>query len=491
MTDARRRRAPRALDILVAIVAICLAALIAYPLPRLLWRTFVEDGSPTLSPFRKAFSLPGIGETIANTVVVLSIATMLATMLACLFAWLNERTDARLRLIADIMPLTPFLVPAIAGTIGWLFLLSPRAGIINVAIRDVTAKVGITITDGPIDLFSRGGLIFLYVLTLLPFVYLPISAALIRLDPAIEEASRVAGVGPWRTFFKVTIPAVKPAVASGMLVAVVMGLATFTVPVIIGTSAGIDILSVRIYNLLTVSYPPDIPSAVALSSVLLVIIAGVSTVQRRIVRSGAYATVGGKGTRADLVQLSTLSRRLARTAMITFFLLACVLPLLALIYVSLRGFWTPSISLDGLSLRNYDLVFNQRPVTRSAFLNSVTLAAATAVIGMALMTLLALYTGAARRGAGIVDGLAKAPGTLSHLVLAVAFLTAFAGSPFNLGGTLILLLLAYVLLSTPQAYLSASSAFTQLSPQLAEASATSGGSPGRTLRRITLPLMAP
>jgi iron(III) transport system permease protein len=481
----------RPLSLLTAVVALAFALLLTYPLVRLILEVFVDDGGLTAEPFREAFALPGIWGTIRNTLLIVVGATVLATLLACLFAWLNERTDARLGFVADVMPITPLLVPAIAGTVGWVFLLAPRSGILNVLLRDLLGAVGIDIGDeGPINLFTVWGLVFLYTLVLLPYVYLPIAAAMVRLDPALEEASRVAGVGPFRSFLKVVVPAIKPAIAGGMLVAVVMGLATFSVPIIVGTSARIDVLSVRIYTLLTFSFPPSTEPAVALSVVLLVFVLLGSLLQRRVVKSGAHATIGGKGTRGDVVRLGRF-KPVARTLMVLFVAVASVLPLLGLFYISLRPFWTASLDFQNLSFANYQEVLINREVTSAALQNSVMLGAAGAILGMLAATLLALYVGGGSRGGKFVDGLAKAPGAFSHIVLAVAFLAAFAGPPFRIGGTLLLLFMAYILFNMPQGYLTAFSSYTQLSRELSEASAISGAGPGRTLRRILLPLMLP
>lgn len=481
----------RPLSLITAVVAGAFALLLTYPLVRLVFEVFVDDGGLTAEPFRQAFALPGIWGTIRNTLLIVVGATILATTLACVFAWLNERTDARLGFIAEIMPITPLLVPAIAGTVGWVFLLAPRSGTINVLLRDVLGAMGFDVgNDGPINLFTVWGLIFLYVLVLLPYVYLPIAAAMVRLDPALEEASRVAGVGPFKTFLKVVIPAIKPSIAGGMLVAVVMGLATFSVPIIVGTSARIDVLSVRIYTLLTFSFPPSTEPAVALSLVLLAFVLVGSLLQRRVVKSGAHATIGGKGTRGDVVRLGRW-RSVARTMMVLFVLVASVMPLLGLFYISLRPFWTAELTFQGLSFANYREVLFEREVTSSALQNSLMLGVIGAILGMLAATLLALYVGGGARGGKFVDGLAKAPGAFSHIVLAVAFLGAFAGPPFRIGGTLLLLFLAYVLFNMPQGYLTAFSSYTQLSRELSEASAISGAGPGRTLRRILLPLMMP
>ena len=136
-------------------------------------------------------------------------------------------------------------------------------------------------------------------------------------------------------------------------------------------------------------------------------------------------------------------------------------------------------------------MFDNR-ITSLALVNSIVLSVAAALITLVVATLITLY--AATRGgflARALDALAKAPGGLSHLVIAVAFLAALAPPPFRMSGGLLILLLAYIVFYMPQAYVSASSSYAQLSRELSEASAMSGASEVRTLTRIILPLMLP
>ena len=69
---------------------------------------------------------------------------------------------------------------------------------------------------GPFNIYSIGGLIAMTALSLVPYVYLVVAAALRRLDPAIEEAARVCGTPPLRTLFRVTLPAIAPALAGAV-----------------------------------------------------------------------------------------------------------------------------------------------------------------------------------------------------------------------------------------------------------------------------------
>src|SRR5690606_15480895 len=105
-------------------------------------------------------------------------------------------------------------------------------------------------SSGPLNIFTWYGLIFVYVLYQVPYAFMTVSAGLRNSDTTLEEQSRVSGAGPGRTFWRVTLPSIRPALGGAVLLMLVQGLALFSIPVIIGTGAGIEVLAVRIVELL-------------------------------------------------------------------------------------------------------------------------------------------------------------------------------------------------------------------------------------------------
>ena len=90
----------------------------------------------------------------------------------------------------------------------------------------------------------------------------------------------------------------------------------------------------------------------------------------------------------------------------------------------------------------------------------------------------------------MLDGAIKFPATLSHIVIAVGFVLALGGGPFNLAGSVVILMLAYLALYFPQTSVATDNAVAQVGRELPEASRVGGAGEGRTFRRIYLPLMA-
>lgn len=489
VSGRRSGRRLTVVEIVTIVVGGVFAATLVYALLSVVIDTFFTGSGP--NPFVSALTMSGTGKVFVDTAVVVSVSTVFAAVIAVGFAWLNERTNARLGFIAAFLPLIPLLVPSLASTIGWVFLGADRAGVLNVLLRDFFSFFGVHLETGPLNIYSVPGMIYLYTLQLVPFIYLPVSAAMSRLDPSLDEASRVSGVGPVRTLFKVTIPAIRPAIAGGLLLGIAVGLATFSIGVIIGAGARLDVLAVRIYNMLTQGFPPQTGEAVVLSAFLLLTVLIVSTFQRRVTAKGAHATIGGKGVGAAPVDLGW-GKWVARAVMVVFIILSSVIPLLGLLYISLRGSWQPNLDFSGLNLDSYATVLVENEMTSTALRNSVLLGVVGGLLTLVIATLVAIFV--AQRGgwpSKLLDALAKAPGGLSHLVLAIAILIAFSGPPFRFGTSLAILFLAFLIFYMPQAYVSASTAYAQISAELGEASLISGAGPWRTLTRVTLPLMLP
>ena len=124
--------------------------------------------------------------------------------------------------------------------------------------------------------------------------------------------------------------------------------------------------------------------------------------------------------------------------------------------------------------------------------NSLTYAFVGALIVVVCALLVSQLTELGRRSVWrVVDGVLKIPAAITHIVIAIGLIIAFAGSPFRWGGKPIMLIAAYVILYFPQASFFASAAVQQIGRPLLEAATVARTRPARRLWKIVLPLMAP
>jgi iron(III) transport system permease protein len=476
-------------NVLSVAVIFSLAFIAVYPLLRVLLRTFVNNGQLDFGPIRLIFSHPDVPHLLFNTTLIVVASSVLALVVGSIMAWINERTDARMGMVTDALPLIPFLLPPIAGAIGWVLLLSDRAGLLNAVLRGGLRWVGVDLTDGPLNIYSWSGLIFVYTLYAIPYVYLMMCAGLRNVDSSLEEQSRICGRGLFDTMRKVTLPAVRPSLGAAILLLVWFELALFSVPAIIGKGANIEVLSVRIVRLLSFTYPPQIAEAIGLSLIVVVALALAWYFQTRVLSRGRHAVVGGKGHKVAVIELGAW-RWPARIVILGYIFVAAVLPVIGLLLVALNGYWTPNIRWAKLGFGSFHDVLVADQITRASLNNSLILAVTGATIGMVAAAILALFVRRSGKiAARLIDAAVKMPAAIASIVLAVGFILAFSGPPFNLNGTLLILLLAYLALYIPQGSVAADAAASQVGRELIEASQISGASGGRTFWRVSLPLM--
>ncbi len=480
------RRAPRPFLIVSIALAVAAGLLGVVPLAAVGIGAFAE-GSAMLD----ALAEEDVVGLLRNTLIVVSVSTVFALLIGAGLAWVNERTDAGMGIVTEAMPLLPFMLPPIAGSIGWVLLLAPTAGFFNGILRGALEFLGIHLDQGPFNIYSWYGLIIVYTIYAVPYAFMLCTTGLRNMDPALEEQSRVSGSSLGRTLRTVTLPAMLPSILGSTMLILMSSFGLFSIPSVIGRGAEIPILSTRIVHLLNFTYPAETGAAIGLSLILVAFVAVIWWLQAATLKKGRFATIGGKGQRASKIRLRK-ARPWVRGFVIAYIFFTTVAPLLALLIVSLNGFWTLNIDWSALSLDAFFSALIEDRSTRSALINSLTYGAIGSVIGIIVVAVASLWIVRSNgRFARIVDGAIKFPAMLSHLIIAVGVVLAFAGPPFNLGGTAIIMIGAYIALYLPQASITTDTAVAQIGKELPEASRVAGAGEAKTISRIFFPLMAP
>jgi len=471
-------------------LAAALVLLVLYPIGRTVLSIALSEQGLS-GAIESAMRSRDLGLIIRNTVLIVGLAVVLAAVLGSGFAWLSERTDASMGWVTRLLPIIPMLIPPIAGSVGWVTLGAPVAGYVNVFTRWIMQLFGSDITRGPFVIQSWYGAVFVYMLYLVPLVYITVAAALRNVDPAIEEAARSCGAKPAKVAWTITLPSVRPAIGAGVLLSLIYGLSLYSVPAVLLYSAGTEVLSVRIVNLMR-DYPPRIGTAMGLGVLLMATIGTGLWLQRRMLRRSRFATISGRSARPMPIRLGVLKWP-ARILMIGYIASTALLPLFGLILVSLQPFWNANVRWSLLSTFRYQELLSSSTQARQALVNSITISTYGATVAMLIAAVVSVYAG--RRMSStvgrITDFTTKLPGAVSNVIIGVAFIGAFAGPPFRLSGTLLILFLAYIVITLPQSSFNASAAYAQVGQDLEEASLASGATQGRTFRKVVVPLMIP
>ena len=222
------------------------------------------------------------------------------------------------------LPLAPLIIPPVAFVIGWTFLLSPRVGYVNQALR----KLPWWSSLGPLDPFTMPMIVVISGLVT-PFVYLFVFSALGNISGELEAAALVSGASERRAFFTVTLPLIRPALVYAGGVVLLLGLGQFSVPLLLGRRESINVLTTEMY-LLREHYPIDYGLAAMLGIPLVIVgILVIAAQWRALGDTRRFVTVSGRG--GNLTRSTGSRWTYVPVSLFGIFLILA--PLLALTYV--------------------------------------------------------------------------------------------------------------------------------------------------------------
>jgi iron(III) transport system permease protein len=468
-------------------VALIIGYLVLTPMIFLLYETFFEEGGFTLGGFERAYGTSGFGEMIRNSIVFTIGSSILPLVIGTFLAYVTVRTNVPFRSLLFAAALVPLIIPGLLYTIAWVLISGSNAGIIN--------QVSEAIIGRPVfNIFSMAGMIWVEGTHNTPLAFLFMAAAFRSMDPSLEEAALVAGASRAAMIRKVTIPLIRPAMAGAMLLVGIKTLGAFEVPTLLGLPDGIYVFVSRIFFELR-DFPYDTAAAGALSIGLIALaVVGVFAINRLGGDGREYATVTGKGFRPRRLELGK-ARGIIGGIVVFYFVLTTVLPISVMLFTSFLPF-TQGFSLEAFgsfSLDNYRALLTDEVFGRSVA-NSGLLSIGSATIIMALTGLAAWFVVKSRvPGRQLLDHLTFLPIVVPGLVigLAVSFVYLRNPFPFQIYGTLAILLIAYVTNFMPYGMRYAVPSLLQLSNELEESASVAGATWTQVGRRVVLPLMWP
>jgi len=453
---------------------------IFWPIVQLELRAFADGAAA----FQRMLALPRICDTVRTTIILAVASSLLAVLIGTALAWCASLLPRPLRTVGQIVPLLPLLMPPIASVTGWTFLLSPRVGYLNIALRTLP---GLThLEEGPFDIYTVPWIVLITAMLLSSFVYLFVHTGLRNMGQDLEAAAAAAGASPLRCFFTITLPLLKPAILSATGIVLLLGLGQFTVPLLLGRTHGIDVLTTEMFRL-TLIYPIDYGLGAALGFPILV--AGLIVVLLQKVAMGEqrrYVVVSAR-SRNEAQE----TRWWAAVAVALYALVTTLLPLAALVLVSLTPFWSGQIALERLTLRHYWAVLDD-PLLVLAIWTSIKASVLAVLIlvavGFACAFALLHSSNVLRPIRALIDFLVTLPLAIPAALMGFGLLFAYTGPPLPLYGTTAVLIVTYVTLMIGYATRLQFTTLVATGQEFREASQAAGAGPLRTLVKVMLPL---
>ena len=473
-----------------------LTFLVLYPVAMLLLGALtntnpVVDGfgvfDLSLDNFVSVLGNANVHHALANSLIACTGGTALAVAIGLAFSWIVVRTNTPWKGFIGAASLVPLFVPPLVAGVAWSILGSPKSGLLNTMMK----WVGL---DWRIDLYSMAGLIVVFGMYYAPYVYMFTASALRNMDPSLEEAAEIAGVGPVRTLFTVTFPLVAPAIISGMLLSFIVMLGIYGIPAVLGAPANISVLTTYIFKLTNWS-PPLYSTAAAVAIILMVVTGVLVLLQQRVLAGRSFITVAGKAFRPRVLDLGPW-RWLTLALALLYLIIVVVLPTLALIVAAFRRFLFIPDAASLFDMRHYSLVHFEsifdNPLTIRSIWNTMEVGLVTAVLGglLAFAIGYTVHRGSAP-GRRAIDLIATLPVAIPGLVIGVAYLWAWIGLPGGLYGTIWILALAFIARFMPDTMKALSTSFLQIHRELEEAAWICGRGRLGTIRSIVLPLARP
>jgi iron(III) transport system permease protein len=267
----------RGARIAAAVASTLLVTVLILPHLMILLAAFAVDGAwtvqvlppeYTLDNFRALATDPALWKPVTNTVLMTVIATVANVVLCFLIAWLTVLRRFRGRRVLELLAVLPWAIPPTAIAIG----LAATFDAFD-PIRGKVLLVG-TFWILPLAYFIRG----------LPLVTSAVQSSLRQMEPGLEEAARGLGAGTWQVLRRVVLPAARPGLAAGALLAAITALGEFVATVILFTPANRTISIEVLQQLRQLAF-----GTASAYSVLLIVLTFALTLAGRWIESRARA----------------------------------------------------------------------------------------------------------------------------------------------------------------------------------------------------------
>jgi iron(III) transport system permease protein len=469
--------------ILFPIAVTAVIILIVFPLVRLFKGSIITpEGELTFIYFQNILKDRALLEAFRNSMVIAIGATLISLLTGVPMAWAVSRTDIPLKGFIRNFTTVSMVTPPFLGAIAWVFLLGPGAGKFNLFFRFLFN------TDATLfNIFSIAGITFVISMYAYPFVFLYTTSALDNMDANLEDAANILGSNKWKTLYKITLPLIAPAIISGAILSFLEALALFGVPAVLGMSRGIFTLTTRIYQLF--NYPPDYEQGAAMAIPLIIITGVLLIFQFLYLRKKQFTIVSGKSSQPTLIRLGMAKWPILGYCLLVISL-SVIIPYFMLLIISLSKIWGAPLTLSNLTLENYDFIIFRYSLSQRSFLNSTFLSFLSATIAVFLGLIITIYIKRTENiGRRFLHYMMILPFAIPGIAMAVAFLWAYIRPPFNLYGTIWILLVAYIARRIPLCYMNCSDAMTQINFELEESARILGASWFKTILNITIPLL--
>lgn len=411
-----------------------------------------------------------------NTVLMVLIVGSITSFLGVSLAWIVSFYDFPLRRLFRILLALPLAIPPYIAAH---------------AYADFTYNGGLLhkfLTfcgwDKYFDIMNFGGAIFVYCITLYPYVYLMCLSFYQSSSASLIDNGRVLGADPLKLFFHIGLPMARLPIVAGVTLAIMELVSDFGVVDYYGVQA----FSTGIYK--TWHSYSDFHGAIKLSAILLVIILSIVLVESRLRKRLRFFTTT-KGALVKLIPTNRRSRTIIYVMLIASLIVCLGIPLLQLIYNS-SYVYQKVLSKELLSAVATTFFYSSISSVVCVAISFV-VANFTVFVENKWTTLISRFATMGYSVPGVIIGLAVIF-TFIDLDKSLVPLYRMIGiekKVLVLSTSIFVLLFAYVVRFLAVSYNNVYSGYKKINPNLFKASLTLGQSRTKTFFKVDMPLMMP
>ncbi len=455
----------------------------------------LRDGDLTLVHFRALLSSDvRFWKPLWNSLRMSAYASVIAILVGGTFAFLITRTDIRFKKFFSSVFIFPYIMPSWTLALVWKNVFAnSRVGTGVVGMLE--SLTGLCVPSWVVyGIFPCALVMGIHYA---PFAYILIGGTLRNMDANLEEAATILRAGRGRILRKITIPIVMPALFSTVLLVFSSTMASYAVPVFVGSPGNFFVLSTQLSQIYKASQIRGQAYVMTLVLILFgVMLLGIN--QWFTGKRKSFTTVTGKSGQVSYIRLGKANVWIASFLAVILFLIA-IFPIISFALESMcevQGdystltlrYWLSREDIGGFAVNaGHGILFNSMIWT--ALWGSIRLSLIVSLI-VGTCGILIGYAVARKRGtrlAGMVSGLAFFPYLVPSMAFGAIFLAVSTRLTF-LRGTLLLLVIVGSIKYLPFASRSGTNSMMQLSGEIEEAAVIVGASWPKRMLRILFPI---
>lgn len=488
LMNAERRWEPDIKWMMILLIVDFLLFFQLMPVIYMIIKALFPDGSFSLETLQRLYTYPMNLTALKNTFLAAICTMILGTLIAFPLAWLVGRTNLYGKKFFRALFVVTYMVPPYVGAMAWLRLMNPNVGSINQWLRML---FHLSDAPGPLNVYTLPGMIWVLTSFYYPYAFITISRAMEKMDPSLEEASRISGASPLMTVARITLPMMTPSLIAGALLVFVSAASCYGIPSIIGKPGNVSTVTTRIVEYVALGQQ-GLNDATALSVVLMIVALIILFISDVVLAKRQYVTVSGKSVQPAIVDLR--SWRIPMTLIVTLFAVIMVLiPFITILNTSFKvdvgkNVWAP----NNFTTANWTTVF-ARTETLGCLKNSLIYASITATVGLVVACVMSYLLQRTKiHGRSIPNFLITLGSGTPSVVIALGLIMTMRGNfGVNIYGTAYIMIIAYLIKYMMMGMRTVVSAMSQIHVSMEESSQISGAGWLTTMFRITGPLIFP